>query len=89
MLIVCLLTYLLKRPFDIILKDEKKIETKSPWNFMKGLIYLCTKHANFTYTGKIDIQIYGVPMESPLDSLLANTFMISLESAILPPLRNS
>ena len=56
---------------------------------MKGLIYLYTKQANFTYTGKIDIQIYGVPMESLLDSLLANTFMISLESAILPPLRNT
>ena len=56
---------------------------------MKGLLYLCTKHANFSYSRKIDIQIYGVPMESPLDTLLVNIFMISLESAILPPLRNT
>ena len=89
MLSVCLLMCLLKKPFDIILEDEKTIETKSPWNFMKGLLYLCTKHANFTYSRKIDIKIYGVPMESPLDTLLANIFMISLESAILPPLRNT
>ena len=64
--------------------DEKKIETNIPRNIMKGLLYLCTKHVHFTYSGKIYIQIDGVAMGSPLRPLLVNIFMIFLEETILP-----
>ena len=64
--------------------DEKKIETNIHRNIMKDLLYLCTKHFDSTYGGKTYIQIDGVAMGSLLDQLLANTFMIPLEGAILP-----
>ena len=48
---------------------------------------LCTKHVHFTYGGKNSIQIDGVAMASSLDQLLANTFMISLQVAILPSIK--
>ena len=72
----------LKETIDIILNkiyDEKKIERNIPRNIMQDLLYLCTKHVDFTYGGKIYIQIDGVAMGSLLDPVLANKFMISLE----------
>ena len=53
----------LEETIDIILNkiyDEKKNETNIPRNIMKNLLYLCMKHAHFTYGGKIYIQIDGV-----------------------------
>ena len=44
---------------------------------MQDLLYLCTKHVDFTYGGKIYIQIDGIGMGSPLVPVLANIFMIS------------
>ena len=75
---------------DIILNkvyDEQKTETNIPRNIMKDPLYLCTKHAHFTYGGKIYVQIDGVAMRSPLCPLLANIFMISVEEAILPSIK--
>ena len=80
----------LEETIDIILNkiyDEKKIETNIPRNIMKDLLYLCTKHAHFTYGGENYIQIDGVVMGSPLGPLLANILMISLEETILPYIR--
>ena len=54
---------------------------------MKDLLYLCTKHVHFIYSGKISIQIDGVAMGSLLGPVLANIFMISLEKAKLPSIK--
>ena len=54
---------------------------------MKDLLYLCTKHFHFTYGAKFYIHKDGVAMGSPLCTLLANIFMISLEEAILPSIK--
>ena len=64
----------LKETIDIILNkiyDEKRIETNVPRNIMKDLFYLCTKHVDFTYGGKIYIQIDRIAMGSPLVPVLA------------------
>ena len=76
----------LEETIDIILNkiyDEKKIETNIPRNIMKDLLYLCTKHVHFTYSGKLYTQIDGVAIGSLLGPHLANMFMISLEEAII------
>ena len=54
---------------------------------MKDLLHLCTKHVDFSHGGKIYIQIDGVAMGSPLDPMLANIFMISLEEVVLPSIK--
>ena len=80
----------LQQTIDIMLNkiyDEKKIERNIRRNIMKDLLYLCTKHVDFSYGGKIYIQIDGVAMGSPLDPVLANIFMISLEEAVLPSIK--
>ena len=41
---------------------------------MKDLLYICTKHAHFTYGGKNYIQIDGVAMRS----LLGHSFQTYL-----------
>ena len=64
----------LKETIDIILNkiyDEKKIERNIPRNIMQDLLYLCTKHVDFTYGGKIYIQIDRIAMGSPLVPVLA------------------
>ena len=55
---------------------------------MKGISYLCTNHVNFHYDGKIYIQIGRVAMESPLDPLLADILILSLEEATLKSIKN-
>ena len=65
-----LLMYLLKRQLIIILNDERKIKTNVSRNSIKGLLDLCTKLVHFTYSGKINIQIDGVAMGSPLVPVL-------------------
>ena len=80
----------LEETIDIMLNkiyDGKKIERNIPRNIMKELLYLCTKHVYFSYGGKIYIQIDGLAMGSPLDPMLANIFMISLEEAVLPSIK--
>ena len=77
----------LEETVDTILNKiyvEKKIETNIYRNIMKDLLYLCMKHVPFTYGGKIYIQIDGVAIGLPLDPLLGNIFMISLEEARFP-----
>ena len=53
---------------------------------MKELLLLCTKKVNFTFSGKIYMQVDGVATGSPLGPVLADIFMIELEKAILPEL---
>ena len=80
----------LEETLDVILNkiyDEKKIERNIPRNIMQDLLYLCTKHVDFTYGGKIYIQIDGVAMGSLLDPVLANIFMIFPEKAVLSSIK--
>ena len=46
------------------------------------------KHVNFTYGGKLYIQIDREAMGAPLNSLLVDIFMMSLEKAILTTIKN-
>ena len=66
--------------------EENKINTNIPKSTLKELLYLCTKHVHFKFNDKIYIQCGGVAMGSPLEPLLANIFMISLEDNTLPKL---
>ena len=52
------------------------------------MLFLCTKHVHFKFNDEIYIQWDGVAMGSPLVSLFANDFMISLEQNILPKLES-
>ena len=49
---------------------------------------IITLHKTPLFNGEIYIQIDGVEMGSPLGTLLANTFMISLEEKVLPKVSN-
>ena len=55
---------------------------------MRDLLLLCTKNVHFSYNGDIYTQADGVAMGSPLGQVLAGIFMIELERAILPTLRD-
>ena len=79
----------LDRIINIILKriyDDNELRISISRNEMKELLLLCTKKINFTFNGKIYIQVGSVDMGSPLGPVLANIFMIKLEKAILPEL---
>ena len=77
----------LDRTINIILKriyDDNELTISISRNEMKELLLLCTKKVHFTFNGQI--QVDGVAMGSPLGLVLADTFMIELEKAILPEL---
>ena len=73
---------------NIILRriyEKKEIITDIPKSEMRALLYLCTKNIHFTFSNKIYIQ-NGVAMSSSLGPVLANVFMVELESAVIPNL---
>ena len=53
---------------------------------IRELLYVCTKKVNFTFKNKIYIKNVGVAIGPPLDPVLANVFMIKLETALIPNL---
>ena len=55
---------------------------------MKQLLELCTKEINFTFDEKIYQQVDGVCMGSPLGPVLANVFMVDLETKTAPRLNS-
>ena len=72
----------LEHTIDIIIKriyekHEIKVFMK---NEMKKLLTICKKNLHFSFNNNIYIQIDGVAMGSPLGPVLANIFMVELES---------
>ena len=55
---------------------------------MKESLFLCTKNVHFSFNNQIYIQVDGVAMGSPLGPVLANIFMVELESSIIPTLND-
>ena len=81
--IVSLLTNVpLEETINIIIiriYDKNKINTNIQKQEMKDLLYLCTKNAHFTLNSKTYVtyvQIDGIAVGSPIDSVLANIFKV-------------
>ena len=55
---------------------------------MEILLYICTKHVHFSYSGRIYIQVDRVAMISPLGPVLADIFMTELKIEMIPSLGN-
>ena len=55
---------------------------------MKELLILCTKNVHFTLNNETYIQVDGVAMGSVLGQVLANIFMVQLETSVIPDLSN-
>ena len=53
---------------------------------MKELLIICTKNIHFTFINETYIQVDGVAMGSPLGPVLANIFMVELETFVIPNL---
>ena len=66
---------------------RKEIVTILTKNKMKNPLILCTQNVHFTFNNEIYIQNDGVVMGSPLGPILAETFMVELESALVPKLK--
>ena len=81
----------LEQTIEIIFKRiyiNKEITTNIPKQEMKELLFLCTKNVHFTFNNQIYIQLDGVLMGSPLGPVLANIFMLELETSIIPNLND-
>ena len=63
-----------------------KLKTSIPKNIPTELLDLFAKEVYFIFNDEIYIQKDGVAIGSPLGSLLANLFMMSLEEAVKPKL---
>ena len=55
---------------------------------MKELLIFCTKNIHFTFNNETYIQVDGVAMGSPLGPVLANIFMVELETSVIQNLSN-
>ena len=55
---------------------------------MKKLLTTCTKNVHFSFNNDISIQIDEVAMSSPLGPVMANIFMVELESVLVPKLND-
>ena len=74
-------------PLDLTIKlildkvyKKKMVKTKLKREELKSLLELCTKEMHFSFDGKLYKQVDGVCMGSPLGPVLANVFMVHLES---------
>ena len=55
---------------------------------MKELLILCTMNVHFTFNNETYIQVDGVAMGSLSGPVLANIFMVELETSVIPNLSN-
>ena len=81
----------LEETIEIILKRiyiNKEITTDIPKQEMKELLILFTKNVHFTFNNETYIQVDGVAMGLRLGPVLANIFMVELETSVIPNLRN-
>ena len=77
----------LDKAIKIILRkiyQERMLDTSIPQKEMEELLYLCTKHVNFSYGGRIYRKVDGKVMGSPLGPVLANMFMTEIEIVMIP-----
>ena len=75
---------------DVILKriyEKNEVNTNMPKQQMRDLLLLFTKNVHFSYNGDIYTKADGVAMGLPLGPVLAGMFMVELERATLPTLR--
>ena len=63
---------------------NKEITTDIPKQEMKELLILFTKNVHFTFNNETYIQVDGVAMDLPLGPVLANIFMVELETSVIP-----
>ena len=81
----------LEETIEIILKRiyiNKDITTDIPKQEMKELLIYGTKNVHFTFNNETYIQVDGVEMGSSLGPVLANIFMVELETSVIPNLRS-
>ena len=81
----------LEETIEIILKRiciNKGVITDIPKQEMKELLILCTKNVHFTFNNETYIQVDGVAMGLRLGPVLANIFMVELETSVIPNLSN-
>ena len=64
--------------------DQNRIKTKLKREEMRALLNICTKEMHFSLNNKIYKQTDGVCMGNPLGPVIANIFMVELESKIVP-----
>jgi len=79
------LDYTIKVILDKIYK-EKRIKTKLKRDELKALLNICTKEMHFALNSKIYKQNDGVCMGNPLGPVIANIFMVELETILIPTL---
>ena len=81
----------LEYTINIIIKrifEDHDIMTILKKSESKKLLTLCTKNVHFSFNNEIYIQIDGVAMSSPLGSVIANKFMVELETTVVPKLED-
>ena len=79
----------LEDSINIILRriyKKKEIATDTTKCEMLELLYLRTKNVHFTFNNKLYIQNDSVAMGSLLGPVLANVFMVELETGLIPNL---
>ena len=79
----------LDKTIEIILErvyEKKEITTTIPKREMKELLYVCTKNVHFSFSNEIYMQNDGEVMDSPLEPVLANIFMVELERTAIQSL---